>query len=183
MKRKILMVGLLSPKKGVPHLLESLHRIKEFRQDFFLDIIGDGPCRSEYEKKISDLGLKNKVKIHGLKPKEEVAEHMRNCDFFVLPSLVETFGAVFIEAIATGKPVIATNIGGPNEIINDKVGLLVPPKDIDALTKAINYMLDYYANYTQEYLVRYVQNRFGYEAVGRAFSEVYRMVFSEIELE
>ncbi len=172
--KRILMVALISPKKGVPYLLKALHRIKKERQDFILDIVGDGPNRSEYEKQVDELGIGDMVKFHGLKPKEEVAQFMRQCDFFVLPSLVETFGVVYIEALSSGKPVIAANIGGPKEIIIEEVGLLVLPKDIDALTEAIEYMLDHCQDYSIEKIAQYAIDRFSYEAVGQMLDGVYR---------
>ena len=180
--KRILMVAFLSHRKGISYLLKSLHRIKEVRQDFVLDIVGDGPNRQEYEKLTEKLELGEMVRFHGLKSKPEVADYMRQCDFFVLSSLWENLPCVLIEAMASGIPVIATDVGGVKEMINENVGLLIPPKNTKALEKAIEYMLNYYVNYSPEFLIRYVQNRFGYEAVGRTFSEVYRMVFSEIEL-
>ncbi len=57
----------------------------------------------QYEKLAGELGLENMVNFHGLKPKKEVAEFMRNCDFFILPSFFETFGIVLIEALACGN--------------------------------------------------------------------------------
>lgn len=125
-KKRLLTVALLSPIKGIPYLLEALAKLRTKRDDFVLDIVGDGPNRAEYETLASKLGLDGIVYFHGLKTKREVAEFMRRADVFVLPSLVETFGVVFIEALACGKPVIATKIGGPSEIVTPEVGLLVP---------------------------------------------------------
>ena len=172
--KRILIVALLTPVKGVIYLLEALHRIKKRRQDFILDVVGDGPNRSEYEKLSTDLGLNDVIRFHGLKPKEEVARFMRQCDFFVLPSLYETFGVVYIEALSSGKPVIGCDSGAPHEIISKDVGLLVPPKDIDALTEAIEYMLDHYQDYSIEKTAQYAIDRFSYEAVGQMLDGVYR---------
>ncbi|MEA1904877.1 MAG: glycosyltransferase [Candidatus Hadarchaeota archaeon] len=175
-RKRLLVVALLSPKKGVPYLLRALHKLQGKRGDFRLDIVGDGPNRTEYEQMVAELGLSDRVKFHGLKSKPEVAEFMRRCDFFVLPSLFETFGAVLVEALACGKPVIATNIGGPNEIVTEEVGRLVPPKDADALTEAIDCMLDRYDMYSSDEIAAYAKRRFSYEAVGRQLDEVYRWV-------
>jgi len=99
---------------------------------------------------------------------------MRNCDFFVLPSLYENFGVVYIEAMACGKPVIGTNAGGPVEIINKETGILVPPKDQESLINAINYMLDHYQEYSSEKISRYAKENFNYEVVGKKIDEIYR---------
>jgi len=172
--KTLLLVAGLTPVKGVPYLLDALSRIRQARKDFSLDIVGDGPNRQEYEELARKLGLNGIVNFHGLKLKEEVAEFMRKCDFFVQPSLQETFGVVYIEAMACGKPVIATSAGGPKEIVNEEVGILVPPKDVKALKEAIEYMLDNYADYSSEGIAQYARETFSYERVGKMLDEIYR---------
>ena len=172
--KRILMVALISPKKGVPYLLKALHRIKKERQDFILDIVGDGPNRSEYEKQVDDLGLRDIVKFHGLKTKPEVAEFMRQADFFVLPSLWENLPCVLIESMSSGVPVIATDVGGVNEMIDEKVGVLISPKDIEALEKAVQHLLDNYPSYSHREIAKYANNKFSYEAVGKQLDIIYR---------
>jgi glycosyltransferase involved in cell wall biosynthesis len=122
---RILLVASLTPIKGIPYLFKALAKLKEKRQDFILNIVGDGPFRQEYERLADGLALTNIVKFQGLKTKVELAEIMRNCDFFVLPSLWETFGCVLIEAMASGLPLIASDVGGVGEIINESIGILV----------------------------------------------------------
>ena len=180
-KTHILLVALLSPIKGVPYLLEALARLGEKRDDFVLDIVGDGPNRSEYEELTNKLGLRDVVTFQGLKTKQEVAEFMKRCDVFVLPSLFETFGVVLIEAMACGKPVIATNIGGPNEIVIKEVGELVPPGDSESLARTIDYMLDHYQEYDSARIAGYVRARYSYEAVGREWNRVYKAVLKAPE--
>lgn len=175
-KKRLLLVAFLRPVKGISYLLDALSQIKEERRDFILDIVGDGPNRSEYEKLARELGLNGIVEYHGLKPKAVVANFMRECDFLVQPSLVETFGVVYIEAMACGKPVIATNTGGPEEIVNREVGILVQPKDVEALVKATKYMLDNYTDYSSEKITKYIRERFSYEVVGRMLNNAYREV-------
>jgi len=174
-KKIILSVagGLFTSEKGVSYLLKSLAQIKTKRGDFLSDIVGDGPAEKECEELADELNLNETVKFHRLKSKKEVAEFMRRSDFFVLPSLWETFGVVYIEAMASGLPVIATNIGGIPEIINKNTGILVPPKDIDALAEAINYMLDHYQDYSPVKISQDAEDRFGYKAVGKLLNSIY----------
>jgi glycosyltransferase involved in cell wall biosynthesis len=179
-KKRILFVGLLTPVKGIPYLLKALSQLKQKRQDFILDIVGDGPNKEEYEELTRDIGLDEIVKFHGLKIKKEVAKFMRNCDFFVLPSFYENFGVVYIEAMACGKPVIGTNAGGSREIITKQTGLLVPPKNVNALIKAINYMLDHYQNYSSEKISQYTRNNFSYEVIGKKLNEIYKNILGKI---
>ena len=118
------------------------------------------------------------IKYHGLKTKYEVAEFMRSCDFFVQTSLYETFGVTFIEAMACGKPIIATKLPALQEKINDEVGILVPPRNVNALTKAIDYMLDNYKNYSSEKIANYAKDNFSYEIVGKKLDNIYRKILS-----
>ena len=173
-KKRMLSVCILSPRKGIDYLLKSLYQLKQKRQDFNLDIVGDGPNRKEYEELTKKLDLDKIVKFYGRQL--EIVSFMRNCDFFVLPSLYENFGVVYIEAMACGKPVIATNAGGPREIVNEDVGIMVPPKDVKALKGAIEYMLDNYQSYSPEKIAQFARERFGYESVGQRLDEIYKEV-------
>jgi glycosyltransferase involved in cell wall biosynthesis len=172
-------VANLSEQKGITYLLQALKQVAEKRTDFSMDIVGEGTKgarREDYEGMSRELGLEPTVKFHGAKPKEEVATLMKECDFFVLPSLGETFGVVYIEAMACGKPVIACDIPGPNEFINRDVGVLVPPKNTVALAKAIDYMLDHYMGYSSDRIANYAREMFSHETVGKKLDEVYREV-------
>ena len=180
-KKRILLVSLLSPIKGIPYLLQALAQLKEKRKDFVLDIVGDGPNRQEYEDLTKKLQLDETVKFHGLKTKEDVAEFMRDCDFFVLPSLWENLPCVLIEAMASGVPVISTDVGGIKEMINENVGLLVSPKDTEALEKAIEYILDNYTNYSPGKIAEYARGKFSYAVVGRQLDVIYKEVLAREE--
>ena len=174
--KHLLLAAVLGSPKGIPYLLEALSQLREERQDFILDIVGDGPNRSEYEELTTKLGLDGIVKFHGLKTPEEVAEFMRGCDFYVQPSLWETFGIVYIEAMACGKPVVASKLPALEEIINEDTGILVPPGDVEALKSAIAYMLDNCHSYSAQKLARYARKRFSYETVARMLNEIYEDV-------
>lgn len=103
---------------------------------------------------------------------------MRDCDFFVQPSLYETFGITFLEAMTCGKPVIGTQIPALEEKINRDRGILVPPKDSEKLAKAMEYMLDHYNEYSSKKIFKYTKNNFGYEAVGKELTEMYNKIYA-----
>ncbi|NJD77605.1 MAG: glycosyltransferase family 4 protein [Candidatus Methanoperedens sp.] len=176
--KKLLFVGGLTPIKGVPYLLEAVGFIRNKRDDFILDIIGEGIFRKDYEKLAYDIGISDVVLFHGLKDKQGTAEFMRACDFFILPSLYETFGVVLIEALACGKPVISTLNGGQKEFINDENGILISPKDPVALGKAIEYMLDHFQDYNAESISSYTKEKFSYDAVGKTMEDIYSGILS-----
>lgn len=174
--KRLLFVGSLEAThlKGVPVLLAALAQVRARRGDWRLEIVGDGPARPGYEQLAADLGLAPLVTFHGQLRAPEVAEQMRRCAFLVLPSAVETFGVVLIEALASGRPVIATANGGAAEFIGPDQGLIVPPGDAAALAAAIERMLDHSAEYPPDRLSTYAREHFGYLAVGARLDRIYR---------
>jgi len=177
-KKRLLFVGLLSPQKGICYMLEALTKLKQKRQDFILDIVGDGPNRLEYEKLVKELGLSQIVNFLGLKTKTEIASIMRAEDFFILPSLWENLPCVLIEAMASGLPVIASDVGGISEMVNKDTGVLISPQNIDELQEAINLMLNHYQDYSTDKISNYAKNRFGYKAVGDKLDLIYKEIIS-----
>ena len=179
--KRLLLVGQLVPVKGVPYLLHALSDLRKKRDDWHLDIVGDGDRRMEYEQLAGDLKLCDKVTFHGLKPKPEVAEFMRRADLFVLPSIFETFSAPAAEALATGTPVLATRCGGPEEFVVNDVGVLVTPGDADALCGGLDYMLDHLHRYSRREISQYARERFSLEVVGAKLHAVYQAVRAEAQ--
>ncbi len=173
-KKKILFVGLLTPAKGIPFLLESIAEISNRRQDFTLDIVGEGPDRREYEELTKRLHLGGIITFHGIKTKSEIAGLMKHSDFFVLPSLWENLPCVLIEAAACGLPVVASRVGGVPEMVNEETGILFPAGDSNALMRSIDYMLDCFNNYSSEKIRNSALKKFSYYKVGKRIDEVYK---------
>lgn len=92
-----------------------------------LDIVGDGVERTKLESLAADLGIRSAVTFHGWLPQESIAAMLHDSDIFVLPSIRECGGAVVLEAMAAGVPVIATRWGGPNDYLDEHTGILVDP--------------------------------------------------------
>jgi glycosyltransferase involved in cell wall biosynthesis len=140
--RVLLSVSRLIPTKGVDLNLYALKKIIAKYDNLLYLIIGDGPARQELECLVNDLGLKGHVKFIGQQPHNRVMEYMSICNIFSMPSWQETFGLVYAEAMAHGKPIIGCQGQGVDGIVTDgKTGLLVKPKDVDSLVKAIDYLL------------------------------------------
>jgi len=174
---RMLFVGGLSPEKNIPLLLEALAELRTRGENgFALDIVGDGNYRREYEALTIRLKLTDIVTFHGLKAKHEVAEFMRQCDFLVLPSKAETFGCVLVEAMACGKPVLATDQGGPSEIITPQTGTLVNVANIDTLAEAIASMASRLHTFRKEEIVSYAEKNFSLAAIGYTLNDIYRHV-------
>jgi glycosyltransferase involved in cell wall biosynthesis len=172
-KKRLLLVALLVPIKGVPYLLEALAILREKCDDFVLDIVGDGPNRSEYEELTRKLGLQDVVRFHGLKSKQEVADFMRQADIFVLPSEWENLPCVIIEAMASGLPVVATNVGGIPEMVSDEVGILVQPGDARDLAEALGHILEHLDQYQSGKIAGQAKQRFSYTAVSQMLVNLY----------
>lgn len=125
MPLKIVYVGRLVPFKGIAMLLEAVAKVKD-TLNIQLDIVGDGSQRPELEAKTQQLALQTQVTFHGALPAAQVVEKMQQAHALCLPSVRESGGAVLLEAMAVGRPVIALNFGGPAEIVTDEVGQLLP---------------------------------------------------------
>jgi glycosyltransferase involved in cell wall biosynthesis len=121
-----LSVSNLDAKKRVELLIETFANEFKGADEVHLRIGGDGPTRNSLQALARNLGLERQVCFLGRLTRQEVCEAMQAAECFVLPSQFETFGVVIIEAMATGLPVVATASGGPEEIITDATGIVVP---------------------------------------------------------
>jgi glycosyltransferase involved in cell wall biosynthesis len=132
----IATAGRLTAVKGQATLIRAVAEILRQREKVFLLILGEGELRSDLEALSADLGVAEGVRFLGWRP--DVAAIMAACDIFCLSSLNEGMGKVLVEAMALGKPIIASTVGGiPDLVVPAETGILVPPADSDALAKAI----------------------------------------------
>jgi glycosyltransferase involved in cell wall biosynthesis len=130
---RFLNVGLFDPVKGVDVLLRAFAEAFRGRGDVLLEIGGGGALEGEHRALAAELGVAEQVRFLGLLTREGVRQAMWRANAFVLPSHVETFGVVVIEAMATGMPVVATACGGPQDTVVPAAGRLVPPGNPAAL--------------------------------------------------
>jgi len=179
-KKQIIHVSLLNDKqKNITGILSAIHELSKKREDFELHIIGDGIDRAKIEDLAIELGIKDKlVFFHGFIDNNELLNPLQNSDFFVLNSNYETFSVVCAEALAAGIPVLSTRCGGPEDFINENVGILIEKGNRQELIQAINYMLDNSEKYDPWALHEYIKGRFGYEKVGKEFYEQYLKVLT-----
>jgi glycogen synthase len=126
--------GRLTPQKNLPLAVSALSRVAGAS----LVIVGDGPSRAELVRAIDEAGVRDRVTLTGALPRSEAIECMRAADASILPSDWENFPHAAVEALAAETPVIATAVGGVPEIVQSGVnGILVPPRDPDALAAAM----------------------------------------------
>ena len=178
--RQILYVGWLNYNKGIDDLLHAVDRIRRGGERIRLLLVGSAAYRKtrleeEALRRLADsLGLEDTVVFLGRQTQDEVARLMRESALLVLPSRAESFGAVLVEALASGTPVVATRSGGPEDIVQDGVGLLVPPRDPAKLAEAILEVLARRGSFEPERLRRYALARFSWERVVDATESAYR---------
>lgn len=134
----VLTAGGFVPEKGQRYLIEAASILEARGEDIFWVLMGMGRLHNDLVDRIRSLGLEDRFLLPGWADHAEIPNWMNACDFFVLPSISESFGLVQVEAMACGKPVVATINGGSEEIIaSSDVGILVVPGDAEALAEAI----------------------------------------------
>jgi glycosyltransferase involved in cell wall biosynthesis len=142
--RYILNVAAFEPKKGQDTLLHAFTKVSEIFPDILLVMVGQvGPAYDNLMSLVKTLGLSNRVLVFTNMPHERVASLMSRATLFTLPSRIEPFGIVLLEAGFFSLPVVTTKIGGIPEIITHGInGILVDPDDSVALAKEIMNLLE-----------------------------------------
>jgi glycosyltransferase involved in cell wall biosynthesis len=179
-KNQILFVGVVRPTKGVDVLLKALRLLADRGRDEKLLLVGESfyvSYRKEYDRlrqMTADLGLGDRVHFAGGKPVGELVRDMQESSVLVLPSRKESLGMVLVEALACGTPVVATRCGGPEDIVNDSVGALVPPEDPEALAQAIERVIDGRDRYEPASLRSYALQKFSWQRVTEQYLDLYK---------
>jgi glycosyltransferase involved in cell wall biosynthesis len=165
----------LTPRKGFDILIRAFAR--KFRGDTSVRLVigggGDDAIRHDLEALAQSAGVHPQVSFLGAIPRDAVREAMWAADCFVLPSRAENFGVVLIEALSTSLPVISTRCGGPEDIVNDKVGILLAPGDEQGLAHALSTIRSTPA-YDPTATRVYATARYGYATVGAQLRDLYR---------
>lgn len=172
--KRLLAVSMLTDNKGIGYLLRGLGQLQQKRGDFHLDIVGEGPQLEEYEALAKELQLEDRVKFLGARARTTVATLLQESDFAVIPSLYDIASPIAVAALTSGKPVVSSRWIGADELINDKVGVLVERASAEALRDGIDWMLDHYHDYDPQAIVAYANSRYGASGVADQFDAVYR---------
>jgi teichuronic acid biosynthesis glycosyltransferase TuaC len=136
---EILIVGDLLRSKGHELVLRALRILMPSFPQLRCRIIGEGLLRAQFEALVRDLGIGEQVRFVGRQSRSEVAEAMRRCSVFVLPSRNEALGCVYLEAMSCGKPVIACRGQGIDEVIeHGKNGWLIPADGLEQLVEGLS---------------------------------------------
>jgi len=134
----ILAVGRMEPVKGHSVLLEAFSELtRRLERPIRLVLVGDGPLRPALQKQASRLGIAHAVQFAGVVHPEQMPSYYQAADLFCLPSYSEGLPCVAVEAMACGRPVVASQVGGVPELVDAQSGLMVPPGDSEALCLAL----------------------------------------------
>ena len=178
---KFVSVGSLIWIKGFDILIDAFHKSGLKEKGVVITIIGKGQVVGDVivealQKQIMDAGLSDNIFLVGQKERKEIIEILKDSDVFVLSSRAETFSVVCIEALSLGLPVIATECGGPEEFINEKNGLIVPPNDSDALSAAMQTMYHTFSNYDRKMIVEECRQQFSPTAIAEKLTAIFEEV-------
>jgi D-inositol-3-phosphate glycosyltransferase len=179
-KDRIVYVGWLNEVKGVDVLLRALALLRERRPSARLVLVGgslyrdEAPQERSLRKLATELGLDEVVRFLGPLAPEAVGRELRGADVVVVPSRRESCGAVILEALASGTPVVATRSGGPEDIVTEGVGGLVPVADPAGLAAALDSVLERRATFDPAALREYALQRFSWEHLADRYSRIYQ---------
>lgn len=167
-------LGRIDKQKGIPDLLEAIELMED--KEALFRIGGDGESKKEYEKLAEELNIADRIQWLGELSRTEAAKEFQQCHAFVLPSIHESMGVVYAEAIACGKPIIATRCGGPESIVNQNNGLLVNINSPQQLAQAMDCLIKNYDRYQPEVIRKDFMERFSSEVVTKKIVSVYEAV-------
>ncbi|ASQ89853.1 glycosyl transferase [Prosthecochloris sp. GSB1] len=137
----IYSAGRLAEQKGFNYLVEAAEILREKRNDLIFVVSGEGKLETELKAQVREAGLENRFIFEGFAP--DIYPMLAGCDLFVLASLFEGMPNVVMEAMAAGKPVVATDVNGARELMDEgRTGIIVPPRDPKAMAEAIESIID-----------------------------------------
>lgn len=168
--------NLKDEHKNITGILNTIKLLSQSRTDFKLTIAGNGDTQ-KFQKIAAEMGIsKDIICFEGEKTTHEVAELMQKNDFFLLYSNYENLPCVISESLIMGLPVISTDVGGINEMIDKSNGLLIQPKNDQELLNGLNYMLDNLNDFNRKEIAQNAFNKYSFEVVGNQFLIIYNKI-------
>jgi glycosyltransferase involved in cell wall biosynthesis len=167
-------VARLDPQKGLSFLLRGFAILAREFPSLQLVFVGEGPERSSLECLATELSISNRVRFTGLAANPFV--YLRQMDVFVLPSLYEGLPNALLEAMSVGIPVVATRVGGVDEVVQDQeTGLLIPPGNSEAIAEAVRFVLTHSDRAEQMAVASraWICERFSLDRMLKEYDELY----------
>jgi glycosyltransferase involved in cell wall biosynthesis len=170
---RILYVGSLEPVKRVDLLLRACARLAE-RRDVRVRLGGIGRLLGPMKDMAASLGLASRVEFLGYLSREQVREEMAQCHVLVLSSEWESQPCVLIEAMLSGRPVVAPRVGGVPEMVTEQTGRLFEVGNEDQLVHALDEAIDNLSSWQPEAIAATCRDRYSYETVGKLLAQLYQ---------
>ncbi|MCK5135204.1 MAG: glycosyltransferase [Bacteroidales bacterium] len=172
--------GRLEHVKGLDLLLKAAQSLKTRTSTVFsIRLAGRGSLRSELEQMAENLDVSERVQFLGRLSREDMQKDMQEANCFVLPTRYEAFGAVLIEAMSTGLPVIATRSGGPDTIVTEQSGLLIDTDNAGQLADAMEQMIRHHQEYSPEKIRALTLERYGQTNVMEQYNKLFLQLLEE----
>ena len=175
-----LTMAAMVKTKGIEDLLKAVALLSKQGVQTHHIIVGDGPDLPRFRTLARSLGIDNRVQWYGAVSREKAASLYRQCHVFVLPSHHETFGIVYAEAIACGRPVIATRCGGAEFIVNEANGIFVDVGDAEGLAEAMRQMAEGTRTYDSEAIRQDFMARFSRPVIVGALRQLYEELSARV---
>lgn len=189
-KTILLFVGRISDKKGLSTLIDSISILQNLNDDVQLSIVGDGPLRKQLEKRVDELKLNKYIRFMGMISDRELTDLYISSDIVIVPSIITEYGdteglpVVILEAMAAGKPIIASNVSGIPDVIKDGInGFLVEQKNQEQLAEKICYLIEHTDERIQMGINgrKLVEEKFTWEKIAGKTLEIYNDLLRESE--
>jgi len=166
-------LSALTEAKGVLDLLEAANILKSMHCNVVIKLAGSGPLYGKLHKLIKTNNLHDHLLLLGQLNPMQALSYYQSCDCFIMPSRLESFSMVLLEAMACGKPLIATACGGPVDIVHPTLGMLIPPANPQALAEAVVAMVDNYDQYSSQTIREHCLQYYAPEVVCGQIRELY----------
>ena len=174
-----LHVSAMQPLKNVDQIIQAFNKISQKHNQWELMICG--PVNKEYEQLVQQLNLQTKIKFTGALNYEDVAKQMQQADAFIMFSRHENFPCVIIESLCCGLPVVAADVGGISEAVNETNGILVEANNTHALQNAVLLMMDNINQYNAEHISTKAISKYNYHTVAHQFVDVYNQALINVK--
>lgn len=171
---EILSIGRLEEQKGYSYLLEAFQKVVQHYPEAKLQIIGTGSLKSQLVQKANSLDLQDSVIWPGEQTRKQVSNALQGCTFLAMASLHENLPLVLLEAIACGKPIVATRCEGPEDIVNERNGRLAEPGNADDLYQQMMQLINQLDTYDCAVIRQDFENRYSSEVITSKLVKAYQ---------
>lgn len=177
-KIELFSLSFLVEEKGMDLLINAFNKVFK-GENVILRIGGDGYLRESLEALVKEFDLQNQITFLGALDRLQVAYEMNRCDGFVLASEHETFGAVYTEALAVGRPILGTFNGGAEDIVKDYNGIIVENKNIEKLSEGLIRFVEELPNYNSEEIKTKCIEQYSEEIIINKIKKIYEIIKGE----